>query len=138
MAQDAVVSQTTTIKSLAMRYQVESGEAAIDACAARQVRATVVIVDCAGNTRMQMIGDGGKYSFLEEARRKARTSAIASQSTTALQRALAANPNLGLPPIQSFWWPPAAFPSSPDRNSSALSGSLAVSQRQMTVVPRPE
>jgi len=122
-AQDAVLSQTVTIKSLAMRYQIEAGEAAIGACAANQVHATVVIVDSAGNTRLQMVGDGGKYSFLEEARRKARTSAMMRQSTATLQKSLAANPAMRIPPDTDFLVIPGGVPI---RAGSEVVGAIGV------------
>ena len=60
VAPDAVITQVITEKSLSMRYEIEAAEAAIDACAANQVHATVVIVDARGNTRLQMVGDRGR------------------------------------------------------------------------------
>jgi uncharacterized protein GlcG (DUF336 family) len=102
VAPDAVVTQVISEKSLALHYEIEAAEAAIDACAANQVRAIVVIVDTRGNTKLQMVGDLGNYNLLDEARRKARTSALTRRSTAALQKSLAANQNMRIPPDTDF------------------------------------
>ena len=102
VAPDAVVTQAITEKSLALHYEIEAAEAAIDACAANHLRAIVVIVDARGNTKLQMVGDRGNYNLLDEARRKARTAALMRRSTIDLQQALAANPRMRIPPDSDF------------------------------------
>lgn len=98
VAPDAVLTQPVTLKSLSLKYQLEAGQAAIDACAANHVPATVVIVDSGGNVRMQMVSDDGHSSLLDEARRKAHTAASLRRSTTDLAKALATNPRMLIPP----------------------------------------
>jgi uncharacterized protein GlcG (DUF336 family) len=107
---DAVLTQVITEKSLSLRYAIEAGQAAIDACSANHLRAIAVIVDARGNTRLQMVGDRGNYNLLDEARRKARTAALMRRSTTAIQQALAANPTMRIPPDPDFLVIPGGVP----------------------------
>jgi uncharacterized protein GlcG (DUF336 family) len=102
VAPDAVLTHVITERSLSLRYEIESANAAIQTCALEHVHATVVIVDSRGNTKLQMVGDGGNYNLLDEARRKARTAVLMSRSTATLLKTLAANPNMHIPPDTDF------------------------------------
>jgi uncharacterized protein GlcG (DUF336 family) len=123
VAPDAVLTQVITEKSLSMRYEIEAADAAIGACAANQVHAIVVIVDARGNTKLQMVGDRGNYNLLDEARRKARTTALIRRSTATLQKALAANSNMRIPPDPDFLVIPGGVPF---RAGSEIVGAIGV------------
>jgi uncharacterized protein GlcG (DUF336 family) len=110
VAPEIVQTRLITEKSIAMSYEIEAAKAAIDACSLDHVRAVVVIVDSRGNTMLQMVGDRANYSLLDEARRKARTAAMTRRNTADLQKDLAANPKMRVPPDPDFLVLPGGAP----------------------------
>jgi uncharacterized protein GlcG (DUF336 family) len=110
VAPEVVQTRLITEKSIAMRYEIEAAKAAIDACSSDHVRAVVVMVDSLGNTMLQMVGDRANYNLLDEARRKARTAAMTRRNTADLQKDLAANPKMRIPPDPDFLVMPGGAP----------------------------
>lgn len=86
-----------TEKVLPLHLEVKAAQAVIQACAARQLHVSVVVVDAYGNTKLVMVSDGAIFTTAESARRKAYTAAMMRQSTATLQQQIAANPGAPLP-----------------------------------------
>jgi uncharacterized protein GlcG (DUF336 family) len=119
---NAVQVETITIRSLTLEYQLKAANAAIGRCKAEGHPAAVVLVDDKGNVRLQMAGDHARSSDLEEARRKARTSALMHRSTASLRKD-AELAGLHTPPDPDFLIAPGGFPLSV---SSQFAGAIGV------------
>jgi len=95
-AHGVIADELLTEKVLPLSLEVEAAQAAIQACAAKQFHISVAIVDAYGNTKLELVSDGGNFTTLDSARRKAYTAVMMRQPTATLQQNIAANP--GAPP----------------------------------------
>lgn len=79
-------------KLMPMRLVVDAAEAVIAACNIQSAHVSVVIVDQAGNIRIQLLSDGGNFTTMDSARRKAYTAAIMGRATADIEQQVATNP----------------------------------------------
>ena len=79
-------------KLLPMRLALAAAEATITTCAAQGAHVSVTIVDQVGDIRIQLISDGGNFTTMDSARRKAYTAAIMGRATADIEQQVAANP----------------------------------------------
>jgi uncharacterized protein GlcG (DUF336 family) len=73
-------------KQLPLRLEIEAAQAAIDACAAKNVAIHVYVMDAEANVRLLLISDGAHYDTLEGARRKGYTAAMTGEPTLNLMK----------------------------------------------------